>query len=184
MWKWLGGCLIVVVVLIIVGFLWAYQTMQSSLSPDGSARITVAATPARVFASLTHGDSVPTWMAQGNTVTPSRHGPLQPGDTLRVQMRATPGIPSQQMIWHVKEVVPDRLIVLRLVADTSQMIVGMRRDSLVAMGDSTMLVSTLVSGASGKPDGLLGLGSDLMLSMLRMQSKLDLDRLKARIEQR
>lgn len=195
MWKWLGGCLVVVVVLIVVGFWWTYQTMQGSLAPDGSARIAIAASPARVFASLAHGDSVTTWMAQGNRVTTTRRGPLVPGDTLRVEMRSTAGMPSQRMSWHVREVVPDRLIVLQLVSDSAQRIVGIRRDSLVAAGDSTIVVSTLTSptsdsrgtppaGAKGKRDGLLRLGSDLMLAMLTMQSKLDLDGLKARIEKR
>lgn len=184
MWKWLGGCLVVVVILIVVGSLWMYQTMQSSLSADGSARVTVAASPSRVFASLADGDSILTWMSEGNTVTASRRGPLVPGDTLRIEMRSTPGMPSQRMRWQVKEVVPDRLLVFQLLTDGSQPIMAIRRDSLAVKGDSTMLVSTLVPGTGGKPDGVLGFGSDLMLSMLRMQSKLDLDRLKARLERR
>src|SRR5687767_13698309 len=98
------------------------------------------------------------------------------------------------MRWVVKDVVPDRVIVLQLLVESTQPTMAIRRDSLLAAGDSTIIVSTLVSpmidsvratGSDGKSKssgGLLGLGSDLLLSMLRMQSKLDLMRLKSRIE--
>ncbi|MBA2708778.1 MAG: hypothetical protein H0U59_13320 [Gemmatimonadaceae bacterium] len=191
--KWVGGCLLAAIVLVGVFMWWGYRAMQDSLAPDGSASVTIAATPGRVFASLAHGDSAATWRAEGNLVTTSRHGPLVPGDSLRIQMRQTVGMPSQTMTWQVKEVVPDRVMVLQLMTDSTHRVLAVRRDSLSAFGDSTTVVSMIVPAPdSARPagtepraqegDGLLGLSSDLLLSMFRMQSKLELMRLKARIE--
>ncbi len=194
MWKWLGGCLIVLVLLIAAGSWWGYQAMKNNLSPDGTERIVIAGTPARVFAALANGDSVLQWMAEGNTVTTSRHGPLMVGDSLRVGLRRTIGMPQRPMIWQVMEIVPNQVLALRLMTDTSQRVVAIRRDSLAAVGDSTSIVSRVVSplldslkNAHATPspkasDGIIGLTSDLMIGAFRMQSKLDLLRLKAHIE--
>ena len=192
--KWVGGCLLAAIVLVGVFFWWGYRAMQDSLAPDGTATVTIGATPGRVFASLAHGDSAATWRAEGNLVTTSRRGPLVPGDSLRIQMRQTVGMPSQTMTWQVKEVVPDRVLVIQLMTDSTHRVLAVRRDSLAASGDSTTVVSTIApampdsalpagsEGRAQKGDGLLALSSDLLLSMFRMQSKLELMRLKARIE--
>lgn len=192
--KWIGGCLVVVVIFVAAASWWGFRAMKDSLAPDGSAVVMIGAPPSRVFASLAHGDSVATWMARGNTVTASRHAPLVPGDTLRIQMKVMIGSAGQQLHWQVSEVEPDRLIVLRLLSDTSDVVVAIRRDSLTAVGDSTRIVSRLVSPmidsitaagaktADGKSDGMMDMTSNLMLSMFRVQSKLDLLQLKARIE--
>ena len=194
MWKWLGGCLLVVLVLIVGAMVFAYRTMKESLGPDGSATVTIGATPARVFASLAHGDSLATWMAQGNTVLTSRHGPLVPGDTLRIEARTGFGAPEQRMTWIVKEVVPERLLVLELEGGTTHRVVATRRDSVSAAGDSTRVVSRVVSAlldsigtGTGKAKGKSGEGMgpftpELLVSMFRMQAKLELMGLKARIE--
>src|SRR5687767_11210020 len=107
MLKWVGGCLVVVIVLVIGGSWFALRTMRESLAPDGSVRVAISATPQRVFASLADGDSVRTWMAQGNTVTATRRGRFQPGDSIRITLRTTLGMSPEPMIWEVKEVVPD-----------------------------------------------------------------------------
>jgi len=194
MWKWLGGCLLVVVVMVVGAMIWGYGAMRDSLAPDGSASVMIGAPPARVFASIAHGDSAATWMAQGSTVLASRHGPLVHGDTLRIEMRASIGVPQQAMIWTVKEVVPDRVLVLELQNDKKQGVIATRRDSVAAVGDSTRVVTRILSpmldsmrtkGSTGKgksADGLGGLAPDFLLSMFRMQSKLEQLRLKARIE--
>ena len=194
MLKWIGGCLVVVLVFIAAASWWGMRAMKDSLSPDGAAIVMIGATPARVFASLANGDSVATWMARGNTVTASRRAPLIPGDTLRIQMRVAVGMGGQQLHWRVAEVEPDRLLVLHLLQDTSDMVVAIRRDSLIAAGDSTRIVSRLVSPmidsitasgtgtGEGTAGGMMDMTSGLILSMFRVQSKLDLLQLKAHIE--
>lgn len=191
MWKWVGGCLVVVAVLVTAAMIWGYRTMKSSLAPDGSATVTIGAPPARVFASIAHGDSAATWMAQGSTVLASRHGPLVPGDTLRIEMNSRIPAPQQAMIWRVKQVARDTLLVLELLSDSTHGVIATRRDSIYAVGDSTRVVTRLLSpmldsmgtGESKvKRAGRGGFGPDFLLSMFRMQSKLELMRLKGRIE--
>ena len=181
MWKWLGGCLVVVIVFIAAASWWGFKAMRDSLASDGSARVTIAASPARVFASMNHSDSIGTWMSQGSSVTSSRRGTLAPGDTLRIELRSTAGFPSQRMTWRVNEVVPDQLLVLRLLGDPQQPVKALRRDSLVAIGDSTMIVSRIqVDSASA--GGTAGIGEGMMIQMLQMQAKLELQSWKSRIE--
>ncbi len=159
--------------------------MQSSLLPDGSASVMIAGSPNRVFAWLANGDSVPAWMAQGNTVTTNRRGQFIPGDTLRVEMGAGT-IAKQSVTWQVTEVVPDKLIAWRMRNDTSERRLLIRRDSLSVEGDSTKVVSRLVSPLTEQRDdsgsAALGLTGKMMMSMFRMQSKLELMQLKARVE--
>lgn len=194
MWKWLGGCLLVVIVVIVIALMWGIRTMKESLSPDGSAAVTIAATPARVFATLNHGDSAATWMADGSTVLTSRHGPLVPGDTLRIELSTRVPMPNprQAMIWRVKEVVPGQLMAFELLA-ADRGVVAMRRDSIAALGDSTRVTTMIrplfdsLAGSrpadKGKPVSATGaLASDFMLSIVRMQTKLELMKLKARLE--
>ncbi len=185
MWKWIGGCLLLAVVFIVAAMWWGFQSIQSSMMPDGSASVMIAGSPARVFASLAHGDSVATWMAQGNTVKTTRHGPFVPGDTLRVEMGAGT-IATQSITWQVMEIVPDKLIAWRMRNDTSERLVLVRRDSLSIEGDSTRVISRLVSPMMDQDadsgSAAIGLTGKMMLSMFRMQSKLELMQLKARIE--
>ena len=101
------------------------------------------------------------------------------------------------MTWRTKEVVPSKLLVLSLRDDSTGAVLAMRRDSLVSLGDSTMIVSTLASpmldslrGGSeekspGKAGGaILDMSSKLLVSGMRMQSKVELTRLKNHIEGR
>ncbi len=194
MWKWLGGCLLVVIIVVVGAMIWGIRAMKGSLSPDGSAVVTIAATPARVFATLNHGDSAATWMAEGSKVLTSRHGPLVPGDTVRIELPAQMRIPNRQqgMIWRVREVVPDQLMAFDLLA-VDRGIIAMRRDSIAAVGDSTRVTSmiqplfdSLVAirpGEKTKSVGATGaMAFDLMLQVIRMQTKLELIKLKTRLE--
>lgn len=183
MLKWIGGCLVLVIVFIAAASFWAMRTMKKSLAPDGSATVTIAATPSRVFASLANGDSVGAWMAPGNSITTAKHGPLAPGDSIRIQLKAALGMTQPPITWHVVQVVPDQLLVLRMVGGSTKGLTAIRRDSLVAKGDSTSIVSSLTSATldSLRKDKSNVTG-DMMLSMLRIQSKVELDMLKARIE--
>jgi uncharacterized protein YndB with AHSA1/START domain len=188
MWKWLGGCLIVVVVLFVVLFWWSMRTIRNSTAPDGSVSVMIGAPPERVFASMSNGDSVATWMAQGNTVLSTRSGRLQPGDMLRIRFRGTS---RDALSWEVGQVVPNRLLVLHLKSDSTGQAVATRRDSISAEGDSTRVSSRLISpmlpasgpaADSGSDDALYDMTSGLVLSMFRLQSKVELTRLKERIE--
>lgn len=180
MLKWVGGCLAVVVVLLIGGSWFALRTMRESMGPDGSVRVAISATPERVYASLADGDSAVTWMAQGNTVATRRHGRFQPGDSIRVTLRLTLGMKAEPMIWEVKEVVPDRLLVLELSSASARSAMATRRDSIATSGDSTIIVSRLISSL---PDSVgKSTTGEMLLSMFRMQSKLELESLKARVE--
>lgn len=182
MLKWVGGCLVVVIVLVIGGSWFALRTMRESLAPDGSVRVAISATPQRVFASLADGDSARTWMAQGNTVTASRRGRFQPGDSIRITLRSTLGMSPEPMIWEVKQVVPDTLLVLELRSSSARSGMAIRRDSIAAAGDSTIVMSRLVSTL---PDSAKSsTTAEMMMSMFRMQSKLEIESLKARIEGR
>lgn len=167
--------------------------MRGSLEPDGSVRVAIAATPQRVFATMANADSVSQWAGQGNTVSVSQPGIFVPGSRIRISMRSTAGIPQQPMDWIVREIVPDQLIVRELVTEKGQR-AATRRDSLIAKGDSTVVVSRTISPLvdsivvatdrkkGTKNGGMAGVTGDLMVSMFRFQSKIELQTLKAHIE--
>ena len=180
MLKWIGGCLVVVVVLIAGGSYFAMRSMRNSLSADGSSRVAIHAPVARVFASLSHGDSAATFMAPGNRVTPSRHGPLQLGDTVRVEMRTTLGMKPEPMIWVVKEMIPDQRIVFDLHTSGAKAFSATRADSLVAQGDSTIVFTRFISSALDTAKSATT--AAMMMSMFQMQGKLEIESLKHRIE--
>ena len=188
MWKWLGGCLVVVVVLFVFLFWWSLRTIRNSTEPDGSIAVMIAAPPERVFASMSSGDSLSTWMAQGNTVITTRRELLQPGDMIRIRFQ---GMPRDAMSWQVAEVVPNVKLVLQL-SDSTGRALATRWDSISVQGDSTRVSSRLTSPMLDNPasldtsaagsDALFDMTSNLVFSMFRMQSKMELTRLKERIE--
>ena len=193
MLKWLGGCLVVALILVIGGSWWAFRTMRESLEPDGSARVVIAAPVARVFASMANGDSIAAWTGQGGTIYVSQPGPLIPGSRIKISVRSRTGIPQQPMDWVVRQVVPNQLVVRELVTEKGDR-AALRRDSLAQQHDSTVVVSTVVSPmidsalaarqkTKGAPNnGMAGVTADLMVSMFRIQSKLELQQLKSHIE--
>ncbi|HEX6574299.1 MAG TPA: hypothetical protein VF042_04945 [Gemmatimonadaceae bacterium] len=183
MLKWLGGCLVLVIVLIGVGSWYAMRSIRQSLEPDGSARVTIAATPQRIYASLSNGDSSATWMATGSTVIASRRGPLVVGDSIRIEMRQSLGV-GRPIVWHVSELKPDQVVALQLMNETKTQVIATRRDSLVSIGDSTTVVSTITTALPDSVRNKAGMAGDMMMSMFRIQSKLELQSLKARIEGR
>lgn len=192
--KWMKGCL-VILALLALAMWWGYRKMASVASgppPD----VTIHAPASRVFASLANGDSIPTWMARGNVVLVSRHGMLLPGDTISVQLRRAFGGRFERIRWIVSAVVPDKLLVLEVRSDTTGTLLGTRRDSLISIGDSTRVVSNVVvalpdsirrasksdTGMKGSADAMIDMTSRMIFSAFRMESKLDLTRLKTRIE--
>ena len=182
MLKWLGGCAVVAVILIVGGGYFAMRTVRESLSPDGSARVAIHAPPERIFASLGSADSAVTYMAAGNKVSTSGRGPLKVGDSIRVEMRAALGMKQEPMIWIVQEIVPNQKIVYQLGAVGDRTVTAIKSDSLFAEGDSTVIVGRV---AFQLPDpSKAGAASNMMNTMFQMQSKLELESLKARIEGR
>ena len=124
--------------------------------------------------------SAATYMAAGNKITTNRRGAFQAGDSIRVEIRTPVGKP-QPMIWVVKDIVPDQRIVFEMNAMGKRPVTATRVDSVFAKGDSTVIVSRL----SAFPDSARASATgDIMMTMFQMQSKLELESLKIRIEGR
>lgn len=190
--KWMKGCL-VILALVALATWWGYRKMVSVASGPAPT-VTINAPASRVFASLANGDSIPTWMARGNRVTVSRHGTLVQGDTIAVQLRQAFGGRMDRIRWVVSSVIPDQLLALE-VRDSTGVLVGRRRDSLISDGATTRVVSNVTvslpdslarksKSDSATTAAMLNMTSRMMFSAFRMESKLDLTRLKNRIENR
>src|ERR1700722_13879944 len=87
MWKWLSGCAVVIVVVLACAAWWGLQRMKAFTASGGTATVTIAGSPERVFASLANADSFATW--QTNPFEGSHHGLLVAGDTLRIASDST-----------------------------------------------------------------------------------------------
>jgi hypothetical protein len=185
MWKWIGGILLLIV-LCLAGAMWAgYRKLTSG---GDVAAVTIAGSPERVFAALANHDSLASWYVFKGQPTPTGHGPLAVGDSLPAQ---TPRSGSRGSKWVADEVVPGKLLVLSLHRDTNRAVIAVRRDSLVSLGDSTEIISTIsspmmdsVRSQSDNKAGLVGASSKILISGMRIQSKIELARLKNHIEGR
>jgi hypothetical protein len=185
MWKWIGGILLLIV-LCLAGAMWAgYRKLTSG---GDAAAVTIAGSPERVFAALANHDSLASWYVFKGQPTPTGHGPLAVGDSLPAQ---TPRSGSRGSKWVADEVVPGKLLVLSLHRDTNRAVIAVRRDSLVSLGDSTEIISTISSpmmdsfrSPSENKAGLVGASSKILISGMRIQSKIELARLKNHIEGR
>lgn len=197
MWKWLGGCLVVVVVLVAISMWTAYRKLSQFGGPNKPETVAIAAPPSRVFASLANADSLSSWMAERMGVRVSHHGTLVPGDTLQVgaNMRFRIGRSSQAMRWIVSDVKPNQMLALEMLSDSTKRIMALRQFNLSQKGDSTLLTTSVTTpgldsvrasrGDSVKmSDALLAGASKLMMSSLRMQAHRELQLLKAHIEGR
>lgn len=193
MLRWLGGFVLLVVLLIASGMWYGYRKLTSFAGGDGPATTVIGASVERVFASLADGDSIPDWMGISGTVRPSRHGRLRPGDTLSVTPQDSSDT-RQPMSWIVAEVTPGKLLVLQMRNDSLGVIAATRRYALEARGDSAAILTTVASPMidsvrtarrdSTAGGAMLNFTSKLMLSAMRMQSQVELMQLKARIEGR
>ena len=180
MWKWIGSCLLAVIVLAMVGAWWGYQKVSSSFSPDGSVRVAIAATSARVFSSLSDADSAGTWMAggHGSTVSTGKHGTFAPGDSIRIDLRSIGGMAGPPVTWKITSVVPGQVIVREIDSpDPKHKFAAVRSDSVTQVGDSTIVTSRLTAVTPATTTS-----EQMMLSLFRVQSKLELTNLKTRIE--
>jgi hypothetical protein len=193
MWKWIGGILLLLVVCFGAASWFGYR----KLTAEGDVTsVTIAGSPERVFAALANHDSLAGWWVLKGSPSPTRHGPLAVGDSLPVQVSQST-TRSRAGRWVADEVVPGRLLVLSLHTDTDTagVVVAVERDSLVSLGDSTQIISTIASpmmdgirSRSGsdapKSGALIGMSSKLLVSAMRLQSKVELTRLKNHIEGR
>ncbi len=216
MWKWFGGCAALVVVLAICAGVWGYSKYEKFTAAGGSTTVIVHAPADRVFASLANGDSLSTWTSDSSTsevdlsvrdkgrnvtaawrdgrATTSRHGLLQPGDTIHIESNSRESADAATFTWMVTEVLSNRLLALELRNDRSGAVTAIRRDSLIASGDSTLIVCTVASpmmdsvrtaahdtGGAARSRAV-DMGSKLLLSAFRLESEVELKRLKAHIE--
>jgi hypothetical protein len=58
MWKWLGGCLVIVVVVIAIGVWTGYRKLSQFSGPNKPETVAIAAPASRVFASVANADSL------------------------------------------------------------------------------------------------------------------------------
>lgn len=99
-------------------------------------------------------------------------------------MRGSLGVGQRPIVWTVRELKPDQVFALDLMNEGRTGVIATRRDSLIANGESTTVVSSITSTLPDSVRARAGMTGDMMMSMFRMQSKLELQSLKARIEGR
>ena len=176
MWKWIGGILLALIVLVMGAAWWGYRQVAGTFAPDGSVRVSIAATPARVFASLSDADSAATWMANGSKVSTGKHGPLGLGDSIRIEIKSVGT--GRPVTWKITDIVPGQSISMQLQSpDPGHPFVATRLDSVAQVGDSTIVVDRITSVPPPA-----GTAEQMMLSMFKLQSKIELMSLKSRIE--
>ena len=143
---------------------------------------------------LTDRDSISAWLPVGAELTPNGHGVVRVGDTLRI---STPGAPGdstkrQRQVWVVREIVePVTLAVdgIEFSLSGAPHVALARRDSLVAMGDSTTIMSTfrifptVVSGDSAgrMATATLRAADHLRLGAAKAQWRVQLKRVAAHL---
>jgi uncharacterized protein YndB with AHSA1/START domain len=192
MLKWIAsGCLVIIVVVGIVMYA-GYRKMKSIAAEGPSVSIGIHATPERIFASMSHTDSLGSWFAPGTTLRSTKKGALAIGDTLyMLSSRDTTGT----MAWIVDTLVANKVIAMRWISVTNNMTMTTRRDSLSISGDSTLVTSTIGSfltdsttaaraRANGVSAGVLAMGSTMGIASARLQAEAELKRLKTHIEGR
>jgi hypothetical protein len=189
MLKWIAsGCLVIIVIVASVSY-YGYRQM-SKMANQAPMTVSMAATPARVFASLANIDSLSTWRSSTPSATAGRRGLLAVGDTLRERVRADSTTPMD--LWVVDSVVPNELLGMRTLSSAGAPFVAVRRDVLVAAGDSTQVTTrmeivfsdSLRSRASGAGASMMGAATKMMAAGMRVMAEGDLKRLKERIEGR
>ena len=193
MWKWIVGGLVALAVVLAGTCYYGYQQLTAG---GDTLTITIAGSPERIFASLATPDSMAAWVASAKVTRPIGKGMLLAGDTLVLDDPGRQiGTPRQNMDWVVREIVAPYLLVLEMRPDTGKVngVFMVRRDSLIAMGDSTVLVTTFstpfmdslgtAAADSSKMGGALVAGtSKVLVGGLRLVHEADLKRLKARVE--
>lgn len=160
--------------------------------------ITMAGTPERVFATLATPDSMALWMTSSRLESPTGGALLAVGDTLRFRSISVQGDSSGTSVtgdWIVREVNVPTLLVMEMRSDSGARtgVVLMRRDSLVAVGDSTTIfttystplfdsVTTTVRDSSKVGSTILGSATKMMVGVMRLTTEEEYKGLKKRVE--
>ncbi len=152
--KWLLA--IVLALVVIVGGT-CYRLIRSVRETPDHVTQVVHGSQADVFAALSHVDSLRRWLPQGAQVSPVDLGTIQPGDTLTVRGAELISAGEEKPVadeWTmvVQEVrAPDLLVTAQMIRDsTGQFVVGqIWRDSLTALGDSTLVQTQVVLTPAG-----------------------------------
>jgi len=160
--------------------------------------ITMAGTPERVFATLATPDSMALWMTSSRLESPTGGTLLAVGDTLRFRSITVQGDSSGTSVtgdWIVREVNAPTLLVMEMRSDSGARtgVVLMRRDSLVAVGDSTTIfttystplfdsVTTTVRDSSKVGSTILGSATKMMVGVMRLTTEEEYKGLKKRVE--
>jgi uncharacterized protein YndB with AHSA1/START domain len=188
--KWIAsGCLVVILIVGVIGYA-GYRKMQSIAAGGPSVTVAILAPPERVFAAMSHTDSLAKWFSPGVTLRTMRKGMLAAGDTMFLLTR-NDSLP--RTAWVVDSVVPNQLLVLHWIVLQNRMVLHRRRDSLSVAGDSTRVTSTIIATmtdslqaargqASGVTGGLLDMASTMGSAGARIQAEQELKRLKLHIE--
>ncbi len=196
MLKWiLGGA-----VLIILALAGTCYYGYSKLTGGGdTVAITMGASPERVFATLTTPDSMALWMTSSRLESPTGGAMLAVGDTLRFRGPTTGQDTTGTVVtgdWVVRELNAPTLIVIEMLGDAADgKVMITRRDSLVAVGDSTTIystftaplfdsLSTTVRDRSKVGGSTLGSASKMIIGVMRMTTEEEFKGLKKRVEGR
>lgn len=193
MQKWLGGCLLIGLVVVGIGVWSMWQKLIPYSGRNGPETTVIGAPVSRVFASIANADSVAAWMTPGLGVRAAHHGMLVAGDTLKIGANGRLTFGAEPMKWIVVDVKPDQLFALQLRSDSTGKIIATRQFTVAARGDSTLLTSSVSTPVADsirakrtdtvkQSDALIAGLSKMMMASLRMQSHLEMEQLKAHIE--
>lgn len=198
MLKWILGALALIVIAVGGTCFYGYRQLTSG---GDTITMTMAATPERLFASLATPDSMALWLSSSEVLGPFGKGVLAVGDTLRFKgtgrgADSTAGV-RVSGDWVVREVGAPYLLVMEMRADSAgrRQVILMRRDSLVAAGDSTTLITSFnaplldslqvaTRDSSKVGSSILGGATKMMIGAMRLGTEQELQRLKARVEGR
>ncbi|HTR77698.1 MAG TPA: hypothetical protein VMH39_06295 [Gemmatimonadaceae bacterium] len=196
--KWIAGCLLAIVVVGGAVAYFGYRKFQEITAGGGTATVTIAATPARVFVELANADSLVTWRGASDSLAIPHHGMLVVGDTIRGAMvdaahASGRGSPRKGFTWTVTDLRPNALLVLEVRSDSGNRLFAVQRDSLIPAGDSTTIMSTItsplmdsmqtkaVSEGKGAASAMIGVSAKIMIAAFRIEMQQDFERLKARM---
>lgn len=189
MWKWIGGgCLLIIAIVCVVGYA-GFRKMSQIADAGPSVTVMIGAPAGRVFASLANADSQSTWRKGSSVMRTSRKGVFVAGDTLFTVARDT----QPSLAWVIEAIVTDELIAAKALNQRTGEVVFRRRDSLVAVGDSTRVTSTATmllpdslraaqGRAEGVSEGMFDFAMKLGSAAMRMEAETELKALKRRIE--
>jgi uncharacterized protein YndB with AHSA1/START domain len=191
--KWLGGCLLIGLVVVGIGVWSMWRKLIPYSGPNGPETMVIAAPVSRVFASIANADSLSRWMTPGLGVRAAHHGMLVAGDTLKIGANGRLTFGAEPMKWIVVDVRPDQLLSLELRSDSTGKIVATRQFMVAAKDDSTLVTSSVStpvadsirarhSNTLKQSDALIAGLSKVMMASLRMQSHLEMEQLKQHIE--